>query len=151
MAPTDSEHGEIPAQGLARQGQLEAVPLGEYGPEGRMRRLAVERGIDVGPARQHEPGHVVEERGRVLRAAGGEDEGQAAPRLHGPDVVVAEAEDLGLLAGVLDRDPDGRPPHMRSGTGIPRTAASTAMCRTNASTTSVRKARRSSDSACRTE
>src|SRR5713101_6933987 len=100
MAPADSEHGEVPAQGFATKR---------------------------------------------------EDQGPAAPRLHRPHVVLAQAEDLRLLLGVLDGDPDGRALHIRSGTGMPKSDVSTPIWRTKASTTSVRKARRSSESAWSTE
>src|SRR3954470_6836390 len=147
MSPADSEQGKVPGQGLADERELEPIALREHGAQRGVRPLAVEAGIDVGAAGQDEAVHAVEHLRRVLGAPGGEDERKPAPRLHGPDVVVAEAEDLALLARILDRDADGGPFHIRSGTGIPSIVVRTVMCRTNVSTTSVRKARASSLSA----
>src|SRR5438105_3465247 len=131
MSPADREQGQVPPQRLAGQGDLERIPLRMHGTELGVRRLAVQARVDVRSTRQHEPSDVIEQLRRVAGLAGREDEGQAATRLHRAYVIVAQAEDLGLLARVLDRDADGRPPHMRSGTGIPRRPVSTAMWRTN--------------------
>src|SRR6266496_1778247 len=151
MAPTDSEQGEVAAEGLADEGELEEIALREHGAEGGMGLLAVVPRVDVGAAGEEEPVHPVEQLRHVLRPSGRDDEGQPARRFHGAHVVVAEAEDLALAARVLDRDPDGGPAHIRSGTGIPSSAVRTPIWRTKASTTSVRKARRSSLSAYSTE
>src|SRR4029450_12967249 len=151
MGPADSEDREVPAQGLAAEREPDGVPVVERGAELGMRGLAVLSGVHVGPARQEEPAHVVEDLPRVLGTAGGEDQGKPARRLHRSHVVLAQPEDLRLLARVLDGDRDGGPRHMRSGIGIPSRRVRTSMCRTNASTTIVRRARRSSVSAWSTE
>src|SRR5258706_12107888 len=151
MAPADSEKGQVPAQGLAAERQLEGVALPERGPELGMRLLSVGLRIDIGAAGQEQAVGPIQHFCRVLRPAGGEDQGKAARRLHRPHVVLAEPEDLRLLARILDGDRDGGARHMRSGMGMPRARVRISMCRTKASTTSVRSARRSSVSAWSTE
>src|SRR6266436_5870328 len=136
MAPADSEQGQVPPQGLATKRDLEVVPVAEDGPERRVGPSAIQPGIDVGATRQEQAIHVVEEVAHILGPTRREDQRQAAPRLHRPHVVLAQAEDLRLLLGVLDGDPDGRALHIRSGTGMPKSDVSTSIWRTKASTTS---------------
>src|SRR5438034_10280118 len=143
MAPTDGEQGAVLPEYLPAQRDLEGVALGDDPGHGLVRLLAVEPGVHVGPAGEQQAVDPGQEVGGVVRPSRGQDQGQALRLLDGPEVVVAEREELGIL-GVADRDPDERPPHIRSGTGMPRRPVSTSMWRTKASTTRARKARRSS-------
>src|SRR5205809_615756 len=88
-----------------------------------MGRLPVELGVDVGASGQEQPVEVIEQAGRILRGAGGQDQGQAPRLLDRAHVVVAQREDLAVLRGVADRDADERTLHILSGMGMPSWAA----------------------------
>src|SRR2546428_9363592 len=151
MAPTDGEEGEVLRQGFPAERDLEAIPLRDDPRHRLVGRLAVEPGVDVGPAREQQRVEALEQDRGVFGRARSQDQGQPAGRLHRPHVVVPQREDLAAVRGVADRDPDQGPPHILSGTGMPRRAMRTSIWRRKASTSIVRKARRSSLSAWRTE
>ena len=111
--------------------------------------LAVEGGVDVHPAGQHDAVEAVENRGRVLRPDRGQHHRDGPGLLDGPHVVLAHPVEA-LLVSVPEREADDRTRHIRSGTGMPRRSSRTAIWRTNASTSRVRPARASSLSAWRT-
>src|SRR5258706_1689225 len=144
MAPTDSEKGRVPGQGLPGEGQLEVVPFSDDLAELRMGGLAVEGGVDVGATREHESLDPVQELGGVLRPAGGQEDRKATRLFDRADVILPEQEQAGAALVVADRHPDRGTHHIRSGTGMPSRSRSASIWRTNASTANVRKARRSS-------
>ena len=144
MAPTDSEKGHVPGQGLPGEGQLEVVPLPEDLAELRVGGLAIEGRIDVGAAREDESMDPVEEVGGVLRPAGSQDDRQAARLFDRADVVPPQHEEVRPAVVVADGHPDRGTHHIRSGIGMPRRSRSVSIWRTKASTAKVRKARRSS-------
>ena len=78
MAPTDSEKGHVPGQGLPGEGQLEVVPLPDDLAEAGVGGLAIESGVDVGAAREDESIDPVQELGGVLRPAGSQENRQAS-------------------------------------------------------------------------
>ncbi len=146
MAPTDSEDRHVAAEGLPGERQLEVVPPPVDPPELRVGGLAVEDGVHVHAAGQQDAVQPVEEGRDVPGRDRGQHDRHGSRLLDGPDVVLAHGVDARLVA-VPERDPDHRPHHIRSGTGMPRRPSSTSIWRTKASTTRVRPARRSSVSA----
>src|SRR6267378_6751026 len=140
MAPTDSEKGQIALDSPAGEGQLEVVPLPDHLAELGVGARAVEGGVHVRPPREDQPLDPVEELGGVLRPAGREDEGEPTGLLDRADVVLAKQMEAGPAVVIADRDPDGRPHHIRSGIGMPRRPTRASTWRMKASTTMVRKA-----------
>src|SRR6266702_1667155 len=151
MAPTDSEKGQIPFESLPGEGQLEIVPLPDHLAELPVGARAVEGGVHVRPPGEEQPLYPVQELGGVLRPARGEDEGQSTGLLDRADVVLAKEMEAGPAVVVADRDPDGRPHHIRSGIGMPRRATRASLWPMKASTSIVRRARRSPLSAYSSE
>src|SRR6266702_7699550 len=141
MPPTDSEEGQIPFESLPREGQLEVVTLPDDLAELRVGARAVESGVDVRSPGEEQPLQPFQELGSLLRPAGREDQGQTAGLLDGSDVVLTQEMEAVPAFVVADRDPDGRPHHIRSGMGMPRRPTRVSVWRMKASTTRVRKAR----------
>src|SRR5262245_2540710 len=147
MAPTDSEDRQVAAQGLPGERELEIVPLPDDAAQLRVGALPEKGGIDVRSTGQDECCDPVEKGGGVLGPARRQDEGQPPSVFDGPDVLLSQNVNAGPPVIVARRDADGRPHHIRSGTGMPRTSRSVSISRTKALTRSVRNARRSSVSA----
>jgi hypothetical protein len=151
MSPTDSEQREVVFEGFPAQRDLESVALGEDPAELRVRGLAVEGRVDVGPSREDQRIQAAQQLLCILWLAGDEHDGQAAGLLDRSHIVGPEQVEAVAFGVVADRDPDGGAGHIRSGTGIPRRPRSTSICLRKVSTTRVRNARRSSVSAYSSE
>ena len=146
MAPTDSEDRHVASERLAGERELEIVPAPVHLAELRVGGLVEENGVHVDAPREQEAVEPVEERRGVLGPDRGQDDRDGPRLLDRPHVVLAHGVEPGPAA-VPERDPDHRPHHIRSGTGMPRRPSRASIWRTKASTTRVRAARRSSVSA----
>ena len=90
MPPADSQGGEVPAEGIAAEGQLEVVALADHAAELRVGLLAVQGRVDVRAAGEQEADDPVQQVGRVGRAARGQDQRKPPGLFHRSDVVLSE-------------------------------------------------------------
>ena len=131
--------------------QLEVVAGAVDPPQAGVGRLAVERRVDVGPAREDDTVKAIEQPLHLAGKGDGQSHGQGPGLLDRAQVALPEPDEARLPLVVAQGDPEEGPAHIRSGTGMPSRSRRACIWRTNASTMSVRKARRSSPSAWRTE
>ena len=151
MSPTDSEEGKVPVEGPPDESELEVVASPVDPTQPGVGRLAVERRIDIGPAREYDAVQAVEDGADLAGRAGGQGHGDRPRPHHGADIVLPQAHEPRLPFVFSEGDPEERADHMRSGTGMPSRSRRACIWRMKVSTTRVRKARRSSSSACSTE
>src|SRR4051812_15740445 len=115
----DAQQRDVALERPARERDLELVALRPGALRGRMRRLAVGRGVDVGPAREDEPVEDVEQLVGILHRPwiGRQHERETARALDRVDVGAVEQVRLGVphrparaLESGADADP-GSPRH----------------------------------------